>query len=109
VFHNLSHKDAANTESGALIHQNQQHIFSISAYGGHTPQIDGEFTMVAITQSFLANVLQLVAPGRNELTLQDHSALVIALDNGNPQHSNLPISGCNRRAKCGEDYLTCFQ
>jgi hypothetical protein len=109
VFHNLSHKDAADTESGALIYQNQQYIFSVSANGGYTPQIDDELTMVPITQSFLANALQLVAPGRNELTFQDHSALVIALDNGNSQHLSLPISGCNRHAKCGEDYLTCFQ
>jgi hypothetical protein len=109
VFQNLPHKDSANTESGALIHQSQQHIFPIRAYGGHTPQIDDEFTMVAINCGFLANVLHLVGPGRNELAFQDQLALVIVLDNGNLQHTYLPISGSNRRAKQGKQYLICFQ
>jgi hypothetical protein len=99
VFHNLLHKDSANAESGALVHQSQQHIFPIRADSGHTPQIDDEFTMVAMSYSLLANLLQFVGPGRNELSLQDQLALAIVLDNGNPQHSNLPLSESNHRAK----------
>jgi len=58
--------------------------------------------MVAITQKILAYVLQLVDPGRTEHAFQDQSGLVIALDNGNPEHSDLPISEGNCRAKWSE-------
>src|SRR5271165_3991859 len=91
------------------MHQGQQHAFPINAYGGYTPQIDNEFTMIAINCSFLADILQFVGPGRNELALQDQLALVIVLDNGNLQHLDIPSSKSNRRAIGRNAYLISFQ
>jgi hypothetical protein len=87
LFHNLPHKYTANPESGALIRQSQQNIFPLSAYGGHTPQIDDESVSAAISQSFLPKVLQLVGPGSNELAFQDQLALLTVIDSGDLQHS----------------------
>ena len=82
----VSSKNAGAAKLCALLHEIENHIFSLTADDGQTAQVDYQFASFHVVARISPGGAKLVNPGITELSLDYQPALRSGVDDGNLEH-----------------------